>query len=208
MEPSFGKSDVVSSLALGVLTAIFLVIISTNLSADVPLLGSILAHRWLFIGTYPLVVILFVYIAFRLGSLRHSLYQLGKFATIGASNTSIDLGVLNLLILMTRVEIGVLYSVFKALSFILATTNSYFWNKLWTFNNPQKEGMGKQFLSFLLVSGIGFGVNVLLATLIVNFVEPLRGISQGLWANVAALVALIFTMLWNFLGYKFVVFRK
>lgn len=208
MEPRFRKIDFTASFVIGVLTAAFLIVIFINLRADIGFLNRLLAFKWYLIALFPVLDVLFVYLAFRMGAIHRTLYQFGKFMTIGIANTSIDLGVLNVLLSLTGAHTGPLYSLFKAFSFILATLSSYFWNKLWTFENPGTHGMRKQFLTFMVVSGMGFIIDVVLATIIVNLVAPMGGLSQALWANIAAIVALFVTVIWNFLGYKFIVFKE
>lgn len=136
------------------------------------------------------------------------IWQLAKFVLVGALNTFVDLGVLNILILISQVAGGPLYSVFKGISFIVAVINSYFWNKLWVFSarigEIKKE---KEFFQFLAVSVIGFVINVGTATLIV-VIGPRFGMTLKLWANLAAIIAAFAGMSWNFVGYKFIVFKK
>lgn len=126
-------------------------------------------------------------------------FQFGKFSVIGLSNSVVDLGVLNLLMLATGIKAGLIYSLFKAISFIFGMLNSFIWNKLWTFN---AEGA---FSHFFLVSMIGLVINVLIASIIVNGM----GLPQtAFWANFGALISFFFTAIWNFLGYKYLVFKK
>ncbi|MFH1181177.1 MAG: GtrA family protein [bacterium] len=138
-----------------------------------------------------------------------------KFILVGGLNTLIDLGVLNLLIFMTGIASGSGYSVFKGISFIAAVVNSYFLNKFWTFSASARGYGGqeklKEFSQFFFVSLIGFGINVGAASLVVNVIgNPflLSGISDKLWANAGAIIATFCGMTWNFIGYKFIVFKK
>lgn len=204
----FGRQDLLSSYVLGLVTALFLIPVVLNLRNDIPFFYIVSQYRWPLLILLPIIVTVCVYVAFLIGRVLPVVFQFGKFITIGASNTAIDLGILNILLLVTGVHKGVFYSVFKAISFIVAMINSYFWNKFWTFNDTGKRGIGRQFLSFLVVSGIGFGIDVIIATVIVNFVEPLAGATHDTWANIGAIVAFATTVLWNFLGYKFFVFRN
>ena len=140
-----------------------------------------------------------------------------KFILVGILNTLIDLSVLNLLIFISGIASGLGYSVFKGISFIVAVINSYFLNKFWTFksvggyNKENLPAAGREFSQFFAVSLIGFGINVGVASLVVNVIgNPfvLSGISDKIWANVGAIMATFCGMTWNFLGYKFVVFKK
>ena len=55
---------------------------------------------------------------------------------------------------------------------------------------------------------VAFGVNIGVASLLVNFVGPIGGISPYIWANISALAAAGFTTLINFFGYKYLVFSS
>jgi len=75
----------------------------------------------------------------------------------------------------------------------------------------------KEFARFFVVSLIGFGINIGIASFIVNVVNPInlmRSISSiavitpERWANIGAFLATIFSLVWNFIGYKFIVFKK
>ena len=118
------------------------------------------------------------------------------------------LGILNFLMWTSGIASGVLYSVFKGSSFALATVNSYFWNKFWAFEKKETEKTGKEFLQFFSVAGLGFLIHLSVATLLVNVVGPQFGLSEKIWANLAAIVAIFFGFSWNFFGYKFLVFKK
>lgn len=133
--------------------------------------------------------------------------QIAKFSAIGALNTLLDLGILNILIFLTAIATGWWYSVFKGISFLVAAINSYFLNRYWTFG-VKEEASAKEFSQFLIVSVIGFGLNVGVASLLVNVISHPANISPERWANIGALLATVCAMAWNFLGYKFFVFKR
>ncbi|HCP08191.1 MAG TPA: hypothetical protein DIT25_00080 [Candidatus Moranbacteria bacterium] len=133
--------------------------------------------------------------------------QIAKFGAVGAFNTFFDWGILNFLIVLTGIAAGFGFTAFKGTSFLIATVGSYFWNKLWTFKATEKssaEEVGK----FAIVSFVGFLINMTAATLIVFAFTGGEVMTAGRLANAAALAATMFSMIWNFLGYKFIVFKK
>ncbi len=135
------------------------------------------------------------------------IFQFIKFAIIGGMNTMLDLGILNLLIFATGIASGIYYSIFKSISFSVAVTSSYLWNKYWTFrdfNRPQF----KEVMKFLFVNIIGFIMNVGTASIMVNVVGAPVGISATVWANIGAVSATIIGLFWNFIGLKLIVFKK
>lgn len=130
-----------------------------------------------------------------------------KFVLVGGLNTLIDLGALNLLIFLSGITAGFGYSAFKGVSFIAAVINSYFLNKFWTFNLQKTKEAKKEFAQFFIVSLIGFGINVGVASFVVNIIGVQFGLAPKIWANVGAIIATLVGMTWNFLGYKFIVFK-
>lgn len=141
-----------------------------------------------------------------LGKIWSVFEQFGKFAAVGTLNTLLDLGVLNLLILITGYFNGSYYVGFKAISFVIATTNSYFWNKFWTFGSKMPASF-KEYFRFGIFTLVGALINVGVASLIVNVISIPAGIDPKLWANLGALIAVFVGMLWNFLSYKKLVFK-
>jgi len=203
------KIDLISSIVLGLIISVFAIALLSALESEIKVSGINTTLLWLsIIIVVPILVVLWVYIFSRLGIRRHIFFQFGKFIPIGVSNTAIDFGVLNLLILTSGADKGLLFSVFKGISFLCAVTNSYIWNKYWTFESRGTEGIGRQFVKFIIVSGVGFVINVGVASIIVNLVEPIGGVSSILWANIGALASIVIVTIWNFFGYKFLVFKK
>ncbi|MEK7447317.1 MAG: GtrA family protein [Patescibacteria group bacterium] len=196
------KKDYKASLIIGAAAAALSVIMVKNFGVTNP-------------ATYVLVAVMLlilppvgIFVARLVGKKIVALYQFIKFAETGGLNTFVDLGVLNLLILITGLSAGIYYSLFKGISFVSAVINSYFWNKHWVFESKEKGEAGeKEFAKFIMVSIGGFIVNVSAASLIIYLAKGSSMESKTL-ANVAALIAFVLTMAWNFLGYKLVVFVK
>jgi putative flippase GtrA len=134
-----------------------------------------------------------------------------RFALVGVLNTLIDFAVLNFFLFSTGITRGAFFALFKGLSFAVAVTNSYAWNKHWSFastaQKPEKRKSATQFSLFVGVTLIGLGMNAGVAVLWIESVDPMAGLSPLAWANVAAAVALAVSSFWNFLAYYGFVFR-
>lgn len=194
------RSDFIIALVIGELIALFSFGILKNLELETKLL------YWILPIFLPIFCSFCLWFASMLAKKIAVIWQLAKFVLVGVLNTVIDIGVLNLLILIFSIASGPFYSVFKGISFVLSVVNSYFWNKHWTFD--KKTGKTeKEFIQFFIVSFIGFLINVSSASIIVNLVGPQFGLSASIWANVGAVGAAFCGMTWNFLGYKFIVFK-
>jgi len=142
-----------------------------------------------------------------LASFRPIFDQIGKFSAIGTLNSLLDLGVVNIFIMLTGVAGGWLFSFFKAISFLLAATNSYFWNKFWTFQS-RTPATWREYVFFAIFTILSVFINVTTASLVVNFMAIPPGISLKLWANIGALAATAVSLAFNFFLYKTVVFER
>jgi len=196
------KIDLILALATGEITAWFFYSLMREMEFSVPGLPLILAIA------FPLLAALGLQICWMLGKKYVWIWQMAKYLLIGVLATILDLGVLNGLILVSGVAIGVTYSVFKGISFVVATCLKYFADKFWAFEKNEKAGMGKEFLQFFFVTLIGLGLNVFIASFVVNNIEPKFGLSQTAWGTIGGVAAAFGVMAWNFIGYKFFVFKK
>ncbi len=207
---NFKKSDIIISLIIGEAAGWLLLAVFKNISLTFPAIGIV--PLWFWPVFFPFFCLAWFLFAFFLSKKWLVFYQAAKFVLVGGLNFLVDIGVLNLLIFLTSIATGWFYSLFKGISFAVAVINSYFLNKFWTFKKgttDQSAGkIGKEFLTFLVVSLIGIGLNNLIASLVVNWFGPQWGITENLWANLGAVAASFLAMFWNFIGYKFIVFKK
>ena len=195
------KTDAIISLIIGFLIGVFFFIILETIEIKIP-------YSLLLIIIFPTLSTLGMLIASLLGKKFLIILQLAKFVLVGALNTFVDLGLLNALIWISGIATGSWYSVFKGISFLVATVNSYFWNKHWTFEKRERIFVSGEFSKFLVVVSIGFAFNVGIASIIVNVIGPQFGITEKIWATVGAFLAGLTAWLWNFLSAKFIVFKK
>ena len=84
--------------------------------------------------------------------LRSNWIQLAKFGVVGVGGYAINLVAYTLLL-------GLGAHVAAAISFIVAATNNYWWNRHWTFRNV-RGNLYYQGLRFLLVSLAALGLNL------------------------------------------------
>jgi len=129
-----------------------------------------------------------------------------KFGAVGALNFLIDFGVLNALMFFSGISSGAFFSVAKAVAYFTANTNSYFFNKRWTFKS-RAPATRKEYGTFLFFSLIGALLNVGVSSLIVGAVPQPQSIGGPLWANIASLAGAGVLMIWNFFTYRTYVFR-
>lgn len=215
--PRITQKDYKFALALGLLMGLLLLPV---LKAANPLLYS-----KLYIVIVPFFLIatpLGLRVAFFISKKIAIFYQFAKFAAIGFGNVLVDFGVLSFISMLfssyLKIEakdamIGVItfYSLYKSISFIVANINSYFWNKYWTFkqDGEEKKETKSEFLQFFAVSIIGFLINVLVASVAFKIVlmSP-TNLTDNQTGLIGAAAGSIAGLLWNFIGYKFWVFKK
>jgi putative flippase GtrA len=132
--------------------------------------------------------------------------QMARFAVVGAINTAVDLAVLNALIATShRGQSGLLYSLFKAISFLVAVLNSYWMNSRWAFCQKAAGKTSMRVGRFISVSVLGLAVNVGVATWVAGFAGTVRWLTSS-WPSIAALAGAGCGLAFNFAGYKYLVF--
>jgi putative flippase GtrA len=124
----------------------------------------------------------------------HNWMQLAKFSIVGASGYVVNLAVFSTLVLGA----GIHHIPAATASFLVAVTNNYTWNRLWTFRGSRGH-VAYQGFRFLIVA-----VCALVANLVV--LEAL--ISFGVPEIPAQATAIVLVMPLNFIGNKLWSFRR
>ena len=119
--------------------------------------------------------------------------QLTRFATVGASGYVVNLAVYTLLVKGA----GLHYLLAAVCSFLVAVTNNYTWNRLWTFRG-QRGHVAYQGLRFLVVSTLALGANLALLAALVEL---------GVGKVLAQAIAIVLVTPLNFVGNKLWSFR-
>jgi putative flippase GtrA len=134
--------------------------------------------------------------------------QIGKFIAVGLLNTAIDFGVLNLLSLLTSIYGGSRLIPINIPGFVLAMMNSYVLNKYWTFKATGRRVSSLEIGTFALVSFIGLSLNTAICVVVTSLWPPALPITPVLRENIAKVLATGCSLVWNFVGYKYVVFER
>src|SRR5690242_16606124 len=124
----------------------------------------------------------------------HNWKQLAKFSVVGLSGYAINLAVYTALLRGA----GWHYTAAATASFLVAVTNNYTWNRLWTFHE-QRGHVGWQGLRFLVVALVAYIANLALLT---GF------IALGLDKVVSQAIAVVLVTPLNFIGNKLWSFRS
>ena len=124
----------------------------------------------------------------------HNWMQLAKFSVVGATGYAINLGVYT--ILLRRADFH--FTLAATCSFLVAVTNNYIWNRLWTFQ-AQRGHVGWQGLRFLIVALVAYGANLGLLTALIVL---------GMDKVVSQAIAVILVTPLNFIGNKLWSFRS
>jgi putative flippase GtrA len=120
--------------------------------------------------------------------------QLVKFSAVGATGYAVNLAVYTLL--LRRADLHYLGA--AACSFLVAVTNNYVWNRVWTFRGDRGH-IAYQGLRFLVVSLVALGANLVILHVLV---------AENLNKVVAQAIAIVLVTPLNFVGNKLWSFRR
>ena len=119
--------------------------------------------------------------------------QLAKFSSVGASGYAVNLAVYATLVKGA----GVHYLLAAVGSFLVAVTNNYTWNRLWTFRGSRGH-VAYQGMRFLVISVVALTANL-------AFLHAL--VTLGAGKIVAQAIAIVLVTPFNFAGNKLWSFR-
>jgi putative flippase GtrA len=114
--------------------------------------------------------------------------QLVKFCVVGGTGYVVNLVVYTLLV--AGFDVHYLPAAFC--SFLVAVTNNYTWNRIWTFR-AQRGHVAWQGMRFLVVSTLALGANLLVLHVLVTL---------GLGEVLAQAIAIVLVTPINFVGNK------
>lgn len=148
---------------------------------------------------------------------QQSLSQFIKYGLVGATNTIIDIGILNILSYTTGITHGKILFVFNTIAFLVYSICGYKLNKKFTFKNSFRETSSQnayfQYASVLFVSMLINSCMLILLTRrnpLIHIIHHHRNIVKlnHLWLNMSMLIGSMIVGVIGFLINKFFVFNK
>ena len=124
----------------------------------------------------------------------HNWIQLLKFSAVGATGYVVNLSVFSALVLGADLD----HRLAAVCSFLVAVTNNYLWNRLWTFRGDRGHP-AYQGARFLIVAVIALVANLIVLELL---------IALGLGKILAQAIAIVLVTPVNFVGNKLWTFRR
>jgi putative flippase GtrA len=141
---------------------------------------------------------------------RKELKRFIKFMFVGGLGAVIDFGVLNLLAHGLDIDLRIAGTI----SFALAVTSNFLWNRYWTYPESKAFPALPQFIQFFVINAMALVIRLPILTLLPT---PIRGLleSVGLSVNIAEVlgnnaalaVAVAIAMFWNFFINRLVTYR-
>jgi putative flippase GtrA len=125
---------------------------------------------------------------------RHNWAQLAKFCVVGASGYAVNLAVYTALLNGANWD----YRLAATGSFVVAVTNNYVWNRLWTFRHSRGH-FAFQGMRFFLVALLAYAGNLLILTALVEL---------GAGEIISQAIAIVLVTPANFVGNKLWSFRR
>jgi putative flippase GtrA len=133
------------------------------------------------------------------------LQQFLKFCVVGATSFAIDFGISYFLIF----HFHLWWVLAKTISFSLAVTNGFFWNRRWTFDAVGLRHHHEQYVMFFSVNIVGYFLNL-------TIMKAVFFAATGTWRGqhptkpvfiAATLAATVIVVFWNFFANKHWTFK-
>jgi len=165
-------------------------------------------YRLLLYYALPVFSLFCLWIAFLIGKKLLFIYQVAKFLLIGAFAAVVDIKIFQLSTWLFSLSIIVSPLIPKATSFLIATLTKYWGNKHWAFEKHGKESIKKEVIQFFTITLVSLALDVASFYYLTKVLGPQFQAPVKVWTELSIILAALSAALWNFLGYKFIVFRK
>lgn len=124
----------------------------------------------------------------------HLVQELAKFGSVGAIAFVITVVVGNGL--NTGMGVGPLTS--NGVATIIATTFSYLANRYWTFRHRDRTGLGREYVLFFALNGVG----LVITELFIGFSHYVLGLESAVFYNISLVIGTGVATLFRFWSYK------
>lgn len=136
----------------------------------------------------------------------HTIKQFLGYGMVGVLNTALNFLFINIAIILTGVTKGPIFLFFSFGIFCVIVLHSFLWNRQLIFKRENPAEAHREYVTFFVVTGVSALISLFILHIIVDVIGAPAGIGAHLWANVALAVTIPFSVICNFLGYKFIVF--
>lgn len=181
------------------------------------LIGDFLREWGIDIGLYwalliwlvlPIVSLACLWLAYKIGKKMLFVFQGAKFFLVGAVATVFDLKIFEFLLWLFSLHIPFSTLIAKSASFIISTFFKYWGNKHWAFQKHEKEEIYKEIIQFFSITLMGLIIDVISFYYFAKIMGPQFNFPDAILVKLSVIFAALIAALWNFLGYKFFVFKK
>ena len=133
-----------------------------------------------------------------------------KFMFVGAMGAIVDFGALNLLTHVFDVPV----TIAGVISFALAVTQNFLWNRYWTYPESRNFPLLPQYVQFFVINATALLIRVPILVLVpgpvINLLES-AGVppaaAEVMGNNFALALAVGIAMFWNFFVNRFITYR-
>jgi putative flippase GtrA len=139
---------------------------------------------------------------FKQGSVRFS-----KFTVVGGINAAVDIGALNLLLILGPTRDPTVILLYNLVALFLANLNSYVWNSLWTFKGRASFD-SYQTMTFVGQALVNIGISSVLFYVLVRPVMINTEVSAYVAGNVAKVVSISVASTVSYFLMRYLVFSS
>ena len=137
------------------------------------------------------------------GSIRFS-----KFTVVGSLNAVVDIGTLNLFLVLASTRDPSVLALYNGVALLLANVNSYIWNTRWTFRSRAKRSDFRQRSLFALQVLINMVISNGLFWIMIRPVLIHTEVPAYLAGNVAKIISVVVASTMGFFFMRYVVFSR
>lgn len=169
---------------------------------------------------FPLFSLFCLWLAHLIGRKLLFVFQLAKFFLVGAVATIADLKLFELISVLLLAQVPYALVVSKSISFCISTFLKYWGNKYWAFQEHQthsephfdvaqddQRDLQSEIVQFFFITLVGLLLDTGAFYFLINLSDQVA-LPTPIWVKLSVIIAAIAAALWNFLGYKYLVFKK